>query len=221
MGLKELRALRGWSTRDLARAAGVTVETVTSAEDGSTRPQSVTLRKLAAALSLEPAELAAQLTGRGAALAQRLQQLAGARGCAIPDCPAPHTARGWCWRHYQRWRKYGDPLAWRRAPPKPKPPSKRLPLEQRFWSHVSKQAGGCWLWSGSVTPHGYGRFSLGPTRVQLAHIFAYRLAHGPLLPGQVLTNQCWHPACVNPEHWQVSTKADVGRRNLARKRNGP
>jgi hypothetical protein len=169
------------------------------------------LRNLAAALDLEPAELAAQLSGRGASLAARLQQVVGARVCVIPGCPEPHIARGWCYRHYQRWRKYGDPLAWRRAPPTPKPPPKRLPLEQRFWSHVSKQQGGCWLWSASVTEDGYGRFSLKPPREQRAHLFAYRLAHGPLPSGQVLTNRCGTRACVNPENWQPSTLRAVAR----------
>jgi transcriptional regulator with XRE-family HTH domain len=216
-----LREQRAWSVADLARAARLDVETVARAEAGTTRPQSVTLRKLAAALGLEPAELATQLSGRGAVLVQQLQSSAGARICSIPDCPAPHIARGWCWRHYQRWRKHGDPLAWMRAPqlPKPKPPSKRLPLEQRFWTHVRKDAEGCWLWGGGTTVRGYGRFSVGPAREQVAHLFAYRLARGPLPPGHVLVNRCGQHTCVNPEHWQVSTKADVGRNNLARKRD--
>jgi hypothetical protein len=102
--------------------------------------------------------------------------------------------------------------------PKPKPPPKRLPLEQRFWTHVRKEEGGCWLWSGGFTAEGSGRFSVGAACEQRAHLFAYRLAHGPLPTAHVLVNRCGHPACVNPEHWQLSTKADVGRKNLARKR---
>lgn len=37
------------------------------------------------------------------------------KGCSIPDCPGTHEARGWCAFHYERWRKYGDPL--RERPP--------------------------------------------------------------------------------------------------------
>jgi hypothetical protein len=29
--------------------------------------------------------------------------------CSVPDCGRKATARGWCYRHYVRWRKYGDP----------------------------------------------------------------------------------------------------------------
>lgn len=31
------------------------------------------------------------------------------RLCAIPECGKVHFCRGWCTKHYARWRKYGDP----------------------------------------------------------------------------------------------------------------
>ena len=30
--------------------------------------------------------------------------------CNIRDCGRPLAARGWCWSHYQAWRRHGDPL---------------------------------------------------------------------------------------------------------------
>ena len=30
--------------------------------------------------------------------------------CSIADCNGAVVARGWCWRHYQRWRRHDDPL---------------------------------------------------------------------------------------------------------------
>lgn len=30
--------------------------------------------------------------------------------CAIDDCGASATARGWCDKHYRRWQRHGDPL---------------------------------------------------------------------------------------------------------------
>jgi len=61
MGLKELRARRAWSQEDLALEAGVSRWAVKQLEAGTSRPQAETLRKLAAALGIEPAELARHL----------------------------------------------------------------------------------------------------------------------------------------------------------------
>ena len=39
--------------------------------------------------------------------------------CSISDCPTDSFARGWCHKHYERWRKHGDPntvLRWKRKP---------------------------------------------------------------------------------------------------------
>lgn len=38
------------------------------------------------------------------------------RVCAIPRCGKPHVARGWCKRHYDRWRANGDPLVVHKVP---------------------------------------------------------------------------------------------------------
>lgn len=33
------------------------------------------------------------------------------KACGVEGCPNPSRARGWCHAHYERWRKYGDPLS--------------------------------------------------------------------------------------------------------------
>ncbi len=38
----------------------------------------------------------------------RTLRAANANPCVIDDCPDPVLARGWCRKHYLRWRKYGD-----------------------------------------------------------------------------------------------------------------
>lgn len=35
--------------------------------------------------------------------------------CKIPECTSDVRARGWCFKHYQRWKSNGNPLVTRRA----------------------------------------------------------------------------------------------------------
>jgi DNA-binding XRE family transcriptional regulator len=37
-------------------------------------------------------------------------QRVSAQACAVEGCEGQHKARGYCHKHYQRWRKCGDPL---------------------------------------------------------------------------------------------------------------
>src|SRR4051812_41783929 len=32
------------------------------------------------------------------------------RTCSIDGCENRHEARGWCCKHYDRWKRHGDPL---------------------------------------------------------------------------------------------------------------
>ena len=65
MGLREIREQRVMSQRELAQASGVSATTIVNIELGKIRPHPSTLRKLAGALGVEPAELAEHLRGSG------------------------------------------------------------------------------------------------------------------------------------------------------------
>jgi HTH-type transcriptional regulator, competence development regulator len=55
--LRELRLDRAYSAQDLAKLAGVNYRTILRLEHGQSEAQPRTLRKLAAALGVEPREL--------------------------------------------------------------------------------------------------------------------------------------------------------------------
>jgi transcriptional regulator with XRE-family HTH domain len=55
--LRRLRRLQGWSLRDLARESGVAVDTVLDLEHRARLPRPSTMRKIAAALGVQIAEI--------------------------------------------------------------------------------------------------------------------------------------------------------------------
>lgn len=82
----------------------------------------------------------------------------------------------------------------------------------RFWFKVAR-SDGCWEWRGARNQAaGYGRFDANGTRY-LAHRYAYELLRGPIPHGMQLDHLCRNTMCVNPDHVEVVTEAEHGRRS--------
>lgn len=77
---------------------------------------------------------------------------------------------------------------------------------------------GCWIWTGNITPDGYGRIKLpGPKdsrRTWAAHRVSWELHNGPIPKGLQIDHLCRVTACVNPAHLDVVTGQENIRRRL-------
>jgi hypothetical protein len=90
----------------------------------------------------------------------------------------------------------------------------------RFLAKHAK-GGGCWLWTASRYPRGYGMFNLGRDaqgrqHTEYAHRISYVLHHGDIPTGKVVMHSCDNPQCVNPAHLSLGTQGD-NIRDAARK----
>lgn len=74
----------------------------------------------------------------------------------------------------------------------------------------------CITWTASTgTKQGHGRFN-DSQRFWVAHQFAYALANGPIPDGMRVWRRCLNKLCVNHQHMELVTEAEVGRRGMER-----
>ncbi|WP_406227343.1 HNH endonuclease [Streptomyces anthocyanicus] len=107
--------------------------------------------------------------------------------CAYEGCNKGARHRGYCDACYARLRRHG-------VLPK-------LTPEMRLFSKVESDgtAEGCWLWSGTVAPTGYGQIRWGG-KVQYAHRVIYGYLISDIPDGLELDHLCRVRQCVNPWH---------------------
>jgi hypothetical protein len=84
----------------------------------------------------------------------------------------------------------------------------------RFLSKVDQKPQGCWLWTASQKPGGYGQFWIGiphngaKGRMICAHVASYLHFVGDIPKGLELDHLCRVRNCVNPKHLEPVTRKE-------------
>lgn len=119
--------------------------------------------------------------------------------CSVDGCSGRMVARGWCHKHWSRWRA-GTPVDRKTV-------HDLTPVEW-FWSKVDVgHPLGCWEWVGTKTRLGYGVLSVAG-RQEKAHRRAFELLRGHIPKGLVIDHLCRNTACVNPDHLEAVTNTE-------------
>jgi len=86
----------------------------------------------------------------------------------------------------------------------------------RFWARITKAT--CWEWTGALNEKGYGLVGV-DGRTPKAHRVAWELTHGPIPDDACVLHRCDNPACCNPDHLFLGSRADNNADMLAKGRH--
>lgn len=135
-------------------------------------------------------------------MTERVRLSTTRRVCMIDGCQDHVVSRGWCDRHYRRWKRYGNPETLVKTP-EGEP--------RRFYETTVLGFAGtdCLAWPYNRNSGGYGMVYDPTTR---KHLFIHRLAcahaNGPApSPEHQAAHSCGNgrKGCVNPNHLSWKT----------------
>ena len=130
------------------------------------------------------------------------------RTCSIDGCDGGVDARGWCSKHWKRWRNHGDPLA------------THQPRGANPWACVDQSGGpdSCWPWTFTTDREGYGVFKSGRRHHRAARWVLQQKLGRPLRGTEKTRHTCDNKICCNPAHLIPGTHADNTRDAVERAR---
>ena len=92
----------------------------------------------------------------------------------------------------------------------------KMDIKERFLRHVNKTKN-CWLWTGQLSPNGYGILSATEWG-NSAHRISWNIFKGKIDGELLVLHKCDVKTCVNPDHLFLGTHKDNSNDKVAKNR---
>ena len=133
--------------------------------------------------------------------------------CLIEGCEAPTVGRGWCNKHWRRWRAYGDPLKFKFEK------SANGVISQWMADHKNYNGDGCLIWPFGRYPDGRAK-----TKKTTGGRAMCEVVHGPApSAGHEAAHSCGngYGGCVHPNHLRWATHVENEKDKIKHGTRGP
>jgi hypothetical protein len=119
------------------------------------------------------------------------------RYCSIDGCGRRCEGRGYCLRHYKRWRRHGNPVAGQAS---------RVEIRTFFESLLSNESDVCVLWPYARGTFGYGEVSEGSVH----RLICEKIYGPPPTPFHQAAHSCGRgkDGCVAKRHIRWATRSE-------------
>lgn len=130
---------------------------------------------------------------------------ASMKTCSIEGCDREGmNGRGnYCWKHYHRIRKYGDPNMVAK-PYEVESLEDHVAIRKKLMEGMAvDHQTGCWLWLGAKNYQGYGKMTIkrSPNQSYPTHRLSAMVFLGFDIESEaMICHRCDNPPCLNPEH---------------------
>jgi len=128
-----------------------------------------------------------------------------ARSCSVTDCEGAYEAKGFCAKHYKRWKQHGDPsLTLIKSTPRGAP----MAFIERCLTHEGND---CLVWPfNRCGRSGIPQITISRTTRSPARIICEKVYGPPPTPKHEAAHSCGnsHLGCVNRNHIRWATHAE-------------
>ena len=125
--------------------------------------------------------------------------------CSVETCGRDARNLGWCVRHYQRWRKYGNPLGGGRFH---RPRNMSFGEAVEWYLSRAEKDGECLISTNRTNSRGYVIVAINGRRWRLHRAVLVHCLGRELKADEEARHRCHRTECIKPDHLEAGSHQD-------------